>query len=138
VSARRDRAAELAARAAAVANADTSATPDLRTSEPTEVHNEPAPARPRAARTRTTPTAPDAAPAATAPRTKPVRVTVELSPIEHRKLRKLCDRFIDELDLAEVARAEIFRALLNLADQDPQLADRLAQELRRTGGTRRR
>jgi hypothetical protein len=65
-------------------------------------------------------------------------VTVELSPIEHRKLRKLCDRFLDELDLSEVARAEVFRALLALADQDTQLADQVGQQLRRTGGSRRR
>jgi hypothetical protein len=134
MSARRDRAAELAARAAAVAAGPESAEADLRTSGSPEVRDSPTPTRARATRSKPT----TEAPAATAPRTKPVRVTVELSPIEHRKLRKLCDRFIDELDLTEVARAEIFRALLNLADQDPKLADRLAEELRRTGGTRRR
>lgn len=125
MTARSNRAAELAARAAAVAAGPVeSADADVRTAPPA------ATGRVRAKKAGPEP--------ATAPRTKPVRVTVEVSPIEHRTLRRLCARYAEDLDLTEVAGAEVFRALLTLADADPQIAARVGQEIRRTGGTRRR
>lgn len=73
-----------------------------------------------------------------APRTRPVRVTVELSPMEHKALRQWCANTAADLDLPVVAGAEVFRALLSLMREDTELADRVQAELERTGGSRRR
>lgn len=72
------------------------------------------------------------------PRTRPVRVTVELSPMEHKALRQWCAVTAADLDLPVVAGAEVFRALLSLMRTDPGMADQVRAELERTGGSRRR
>ncbi len=72
------------------------------------------------------------------PRTRPVRVTVELSPMEHKQLRRWCAETSADLDLPVVAGAEVFRALLNLMHDHPEVADQVRAELARTGGSRRR
>lgn len=66
-----------------------------------------------------------------------VRVTVELEFDEHRSLRRLCDRYADEIGVAQVAGAEAFRALLHLALDDQAVANKLGRALARTGGSRR-
>ena len=105
-----NRRADLAARAAAVAG----------TAEPVE----PAP--------------PGEASSGRVPRTRPVRVTVELSPMEHKALRQWCALTAGDLDLPVVAGAEVFRALLSLMRGNPEVADQVRTELERTGGSRRR
>lgn len=75
---------------------------------------------------------------ARAPRTRPVRVTVELSPMEHKALRQWCAQTSADLDLPLVAGAEVFRALLSLMRTDPAVAEAVRAELSRTGGSRRR
>jgi hypothetical protein len=72
------------------------------------------------------------------PRTRPVRVTVELSPMEHKALRQWCAQTAADLDLPVVAGAEVFRALLSLMRGDQAMADQVRAELERTGGSRRR
>ena len=72
------------------------------------------------------------------PRTRPVRVTVELSPMEHKQLRRWCAETSADLDLPVVAGAEVFRALLNLMHDHPEVAEQVRAELSRTGGSRRR
>jgi hypothetical protein len=72
------------------------------------------------------------------PRTRPVRVTVELSPMEHKALRQWCAQTSADLDLPVVAGAEVFRALLSLMRGDPEVAEQVRAELERTGGSRRR
>jgi hypothetical protein len=72
------------------------------------------------------------------PRTRPVRVTVELAPMEHKRLRRWCAETSADLDLPVVAGAEVFRALLNLMHDHPEVADQVRAELARTGGSRRR
>ncbi|MGQ0480959.1 MAG: hypothetical protein ACT4O0_08030 [Pseudonocardia sp.] len=72
------------------------------------------------------------------PRTRPVRVTVELSPMEHKALRRWCAQTSADLDLPVVAGAEVFRALLSLMHADPEVAEQVRAELARTGGSRRR
>lgn len=72
------------------------------------------------------------------PRTRPVRVTVELSPMEHKLLRRWCADTSADLDLPVVAGAEVFRALLSLMLDDPEVAEQVRAELARTGGSRRR
>ncbi|WP_028927220.1 hypothetical protein [Pseudonocardia acaciae] len=76
-------------------------------------------------------------PAQRVPRTRPVRVTVELSPMEHKALRQWCAQTSAELDLPVVAGAEVFRVLLALMRDDPSMADAVRAELERTGGSRR-
>lgn len=71
------------------------------------------------------------------PRTRPVRVTVELSPMEHKALRQWCAQTSAELDLPVVAGAEVFRVLLALMRDDPSMADAVRAELERSGGSRR-
>ncbi len=89
------------------------------------------------AHTAPTPPPPEVPPARP-PRTRPVRVTVELSPREHQALRQWCARTSADLDLPLVAGAEVFRALLGLMREQPAVADQVRAELARTGGSRRR
>lgn len=84
------------------------------------------------------PVPPDADDEPRVPRTRPVRVTVELSPMEHKLLRRWCAESSADLDLPVVAGAEVFRALLSLMHSDPEVAERVRAELARTGGSRRR
>jgi hypothetical protein len=72
------------------------------------------------------------------PRTRPVRVTVELSPMEHKQLRRWCAETSADLDLPVVAGAEVFRALLSMMFSHPEVAEQVRAELARTGGSRRR
>ncbi len=72
------------------------------------------------------------------PRTRPVRVTVELSPVEHRALRTWCAQTSADLDLPLVAGAEVLRVLLQLMRSDAALADAVRADLERSGGSRRR
>jgi hypothetical protein len=65
-------------------------------------------------------------------------MVVEMQPVEHRNLRRLADRYADELGVPQVAMSEIVRVLCELAQCDEQLAHKVGAELRRTGGTRRR
>lgn len=115
----RTKRSDLAARAAAIAGE----TPSAPATEPAEVSESPARGK--------------AKPAVDSPRVKPVRVVVELQPVEHRNLRRLADRYADELGVPQVAMAEVLRVLLNLAQEDERLSTKVSKELARTGGTRR-
>lgn len=72
------------------------------------------------------------------PRTDPVKVTVEMQPIEHRRLRQFCSAVEIEYELTRVAGAEVLRVLWELMQEDPDLTTRVKRELKRTGGSRRR
>ena len=61
-----------------------------------------------------------------------------MASMEHRLIRRHCDHFADDFGVPQVAGAEVFRVLLGLLDSDPQLAARVGEELRHTGGPRRR
>jgi hypothetical protein len=80
---------------------------------------------------------PEPSPAAT-PRTRPIKMTVELQPVEHRKLKAWCTAAADDLELPLIAGAEVLRVLWQLAQDDPDLAARVRDELARSGGSRRR
>lgn len=60
---------------------------------------------------------------------RPVRVTVELQPAEHRDLRALCAGLADDLGAARVAGAEVFRALLSEIKADPDLRQRVMHRI---------
>jgi hypothetical protein len=67
-----------------------------------------------------------------------VRVTVDLRWVEHRALRSLCLWYAEQLDVPQVAAAQVFRALLQMALTEERLAAQLGGALAETGGSRRR
>lgn len=145
----------LAARMRAVTNASTtdeevrnsvseevrnSADPQVRneatsesTGERAENHSSPAAGAKTPRRRTTAPTKPPAA----APRTTPVRITVAMPPVDHRRLKTWCASTAAELELPIVAGAEVLRLLWSMTQTDPDLVDRLKTELARTGGSQR-
>jgi hypothetical protein len=65
-------------------------------------------------------TEPDARPAGrTAIRSKPVRITLDLSPELYRQLTRWADDAAVELDVPRVALADAVRAMIRLAADDP-------------------
>lgn len=72
-----------------------------------------------------------------APRTKPVKMTVDLAPIEHRKLRLWCAQTAADLELPEVAASEVVRVLVARLQTDPGLAEAVRTDLAANGGSRR-
>ncbi len=68
---------------------------------------------------------------------KTVRVTVDLQWAEHRALRLLCLWYAEQLDVPQVAGAELFRVLLQAVLTDERLATRVGAALTETGGSRR-
>ncbi|MFB4197744.1 hypothetical protein [Streptomyces carpaticus] len=54
--------------------------------------------------------------AATAPvvRTEPVRITVDLTPEQHRALRRWCAMTVVETEVPQAPQAEVVRALIDL------------------------
>jgi hypothetical protein len=73
--------------------------------------------------------APDAAPAGrTAIRSKPVRVTLDLSPELYRQLTQWADAAAVELDVPRVALADAMRAMIRVTAEHP---DPVLERLRR-------
>ena len=65
-------------------------------------------------------TEPDAKPAGrTAIRSKPVRITLDLSPELYRQLTRWADEAAVELDVPRVALADAVRAMIRIAGDDP-------------------
>jgi hypothetical protein len=65
-------------------------------------------------------TEPGAAPAGrTAIRSKPVRITLDLSPELYRQLTRWADEAAVELDVPRVALADAVRAMIRIAGDDP-------------------
>ena len=65
-------------------------------------------------------TEPDARPAGrTAIRSKPVRVTLDLSPELYRQLTRWADDAAVDLDVPRVALADAVRAMIRVAGDDP-------------------
>jgi hypothetical protein len=65
-------------------------------------------------------------------RTAPVRLTVDLPPVMHRQLRGWCRDTADALGVTNVAMADAVKVLVDLMLADDQLAERV-----RTGLPRR-
>lgn len=147
----------LAARMRAVTNASTtneevrnSATEEMRNSAnedapndattPTSPHvdkQESPPADQSRIRTRRAKPVNQPSAAAPAPRTTPVRITVAMPPVDHRRLKAWCATTAAELELPIVAGAEVLRVLWSMTQTDPDLANRLKEKLARTGGSQR-
>ena len=65
-------------------------------------------------------TEPDARPAGqTAIRSKPVRITLDLSPELYRQLTRWADEAAVELDVPRVSLADAVRAMIRVAAHDP-------------------
>jgi hypothetical protein len=63
-------------------------------------------------------------------RTDPIRVTLDLTPAQHRKLKAWCNQAALDLELSQVALAPVLRVLGELlTDGDPE-APGLAEPLR--------
>lgn len=65
----------------------------------------------------------------TAARSTPYRTTVDLSPADHRRLRRIADRLADDLDVGEVPRRAVWLALLAELDSDETLYARVRERL---------
>lgn len=68
--------------------------------------------------------------AAAAPRSKPVRVSVDLSPNAYRSLGSYCGEAAAELGRPKVTNVQAFRAFVSLLDTDPDVRQRVTDELR--------
>ncbi|PRY53520.1 hypothetical protein [Glycomyces artemisiae] len=78
-----------------------------------------------------------ARPAAASTRTKPVKFTVDLAPVEHRKLKLWCAQAADQLELPEVAASEVVRVAIARIQSDPVFAEQVLADLAANGGSRR-
>ena len=75
---------------------------------------------------------PDARPAGrTAIRSKPVRITLDLSPELYRQLTQWADSAAIALDVPRVALAEVMRAMIRVTAESP---DKVLEVLRRERG----
>ena len=75
---------------------------------------------------------PDARPAGrTAIRSKPVRITLDLSPELYRQLTQWADSAAIALDVPRVALAEVMRAMIRVTAESP---DKVLELLRRDRG----
>ena len=64
-----------------------------------------------------------------APRATPVRITVDLSPVEHRTLRDWCSAAAVDLGMARIPAAEVVRVLLERLTDDEGLAEQVRADL---------
>ncbi|MFJ4577621.1 hypothetical protein ACIP4W_41035 [Streptomyces sp. NPDC088846] len=67
-------------------------------------------------------------------RTAPVRVTLDLSPADHRALKRWCNSSAAELDLSQVPLASVLRILGKQLLADQELAARVRAELEQAAG----
>ncbi|QSB07136.1 hypothetical protein [Natronoglycomyces albus] len=64
-------------------------------------------------------------------------MTVNMPPVDHRKLKLWSAQAAADLDLPEVAAAEVLRTLWEIAVDDDDLQDRIRQRLLTSGGSLR-
>jgi hypothetical protein len=68
----------------------------------------------------TTPAAPPVT-----PRSRPVRLTLDLAPVQHRELTRWCADAAYELGLSKVPATSVIRLLIGQLATDPELAARI-------------
>lgn len=68
------------------------------------------------------------------PRTKPVRVTVDVRPSVHRNLKRWCNSTAAELDMSSVDLSALLRVLADEVLEDEKLAIRVAKRLQAGDG----
>lgn len=67
---------------------------------------------------------------ATARRTRPVRITIDLTPEDYRTMRRAVAELGDRADVPTLAHSVMWRALLARLDDDPALLADLAERIR--------
>jgi len=70
-------------------------------------------------------TTPPATPPPIAPRSRPVRLTLDLAPVQHRELTRWCADAAYELGLSKVPATSVIRLLIGQLASDPELAARI-------------
>jgi hypothetical protein len=85
-----------------------------------------------AARSRRKDDSGQAAPArgATAKRTTPVRITVDLAPEDYRAMRRLVAELADEADVPTLPHSRMWRAMLTEAASNPDLVATLVERIK--------
>lgn len=83
----------------------------------------------KAAGDRTAPTKAPATKAAKAPRTKPIRVTLDLEPKQHMALKQWCNAAAVETQLPNVSLATVYRILGDLLVTDDAIAEQVQARL---------
>lgn len=63
------------------------------------------------------------------PRSKTVRITLDLAPLQYRRLNRWCDEAAETLGVARVTSVSVLRQLLVQLDTDPALGKRLLAQL---------
>jgi thiamine monophosphate kinase len=76
-------------------------------------------------------TEPDARPRSTAIRSKPVRITLDLSPGLYRELTRWADSAAVTLDVPRVALADVLRAMIRVTAESPDTSGEVTAQLRR-------
>ncbi len=70
------------------------------------------------------------------PRSKTVRITLDLAPLQYRRLNRWCDEAAETLGVARVTSVSVLRQLLVQLDSDPELGERLLAQLRQAAAGR--
>lgn len=65
----------------------------------------------------------------TARRTKPVRITVDLTPEDYRLMRRVVDELAARTDIPTLAHSVMWRELLHLTDTDPEVFEAIATRI---------
>ncbi|MGW1935011.1 hypothetical protein [Streptomyces sp. NPDC001919] len=76
------------------------------------------------------PAAPRAPEAAARVRTEPIRVTLDLSPTQHRALKRWCNAAAADLDLSQVPLSRVLRLLGEELVESEDLASRIGEKLK--------
>lgn len=67
---------------------------------------------------------------ATARRTKPVRITIDLTPEDYRQMRRVVDELAEMADIPTLPHSRMWRALLHRVADDPRLLAQVAGRVR--------
>ncbi|MFI6513900.1 hypothetical protein ACIBCT_40410 [Streptosporangium sp. NPDC050855] len=66
----------------------------------------------------------------TARRTKPVRITLDLTPEDYAQMRRLVAELADRADAPTLPHSAMWRALLRRVADDPQLIGEIAERIK--------
>jgi hypothetical protein len=63
-------------------------------------------------------------------RTKPIRITVDLTPEDYQRMKTVLGRLAHETDIPTLAHSRMWRALLHRIEDDPELLAELAAQIK--------